>query len=520
MESSQKERALKKLDTEIDRDIDKLIDASKGSTISELLWWLYLLHLNRVVRSNLDIIPEGVNENSIKAVTSMGEESLKYLIQLNIKYRRNELQQYGEYIVFNQRLTDYLFKNANILNSKYETYSFVNLFEVSVHGDRDRYVKIDMSEVKTNPEVKQFFDYFVRIDRDNFLKKNSKKLHTEFINNFYNEYRDYEDLFKEEFKISLKKFIKLLIFLFDTIRAKMKSVENKLPRMENGKIDVLTYQAFNNFSEVFLFKEADLKTRFGKDTLDVIHRMTFKTEEFNERELRYYLLSRCPFINIGQGIILVSPELILDSLFINIHYTLLEASGKIKEEYKKRYSDKFLDSIVRIAEKAGFVEVSRGTDLFEGKRNIGDIDLILKNNSEKYLLIEAKNHALPLNVYFKDLEAVKNHLEYLKNEWEKKVLIRHNHVKCKSKDYDIGDNYKYIIVSKYPEIISHYSELLILSIHEFEWFINNNSADFNFSEIYSQIYETGVGDLSLNDIKHLHEDGFLLMSKDSPIINS
>ena len=54
------------------------------------------------------------------------------------------------------------------------------------------------------------------------------------------------------------------------------------------------------------------------------------------------------------------------------------------------------------------------------KKTIGDIDLILKNNEGSHLLIEAKNHALPLAVYFKDSDKTLAHLEYLQNEWEKR----------------------------------------------------------------------------------------------------
>jgi hypothetical protein len=268
----------------------------------------------------------------------------------------------------------------------------------------------------------------------------------------------------------------------------MKMVENNLPKLPNGNIDVCSYNAFEDFSNAFIFDIDDIKRRYGNNVLNVIKRMTFDPNKFNENELRFHQITREPFINLANDLLLVSPELLLDSLFTNIHYSLLEGCKEVREEYKKRSSDRFVDSIVKVANKIGYIEMSRELDLYEGKRSIGDVDLILKNDNDEYILVEAKNHALPLNVYFKGIEFTQQHLCYLKNEWEKKVLIRYEHIRQNYKKYNIGDKYRYIIISIFPEIISHYSDLTILSLFEFEDCINNGFDEFDFNKIYYRIY--------------------------------
>ena len=106
---------------------------------------------------------------------------------------------------------------------------------------------------------------------------------------------------------------------------------------------------------------------------------------------------------------IISPEILLDSFFVNSHYSLLEA-GELKEQYKKRYAKVFVDKILEKANVCGFEEVARDLDLYEGKNEIGDIDLVVKNGKNEYLLIEAKNHSIPMDVHFHDLEATEKDL--------------------------------------------------------------------------------------------------------------
>ncbi|MBA7542946.1 hypothetical protein ES705_35271 [subsurface metagenome] len=136
--------------------------------------------------------------------------------------------------------------------------------------------------------------------------------------------------------------------------------------------------------------------------------------------MQYNLIARQPIIEKDEYYI-ISPELILDSIFINSHYSLLEI-GELKELYKMRSSKIFVDNIRQKAERFGFDEFARDLELYEGKNQIGDLDLVVKNGEDEFLLIEAKNHSLPMNVYFHDFEATKNRLSQLINEWENKTI--------------------------------------------------------------------------------------------------
>ena len=58
-----------------------------------------------------------------------------------------------------------------------------------------------------------------------------------------------------------------------------------------------------------------------------------------------------------------------------------------------------------------FHYLSRQPFLMEGKNTIGNIDLIMRNKETgNTLLIEAKNHTLPLDVYFVSPAAIKSHV--------------------------------------------------------------------------------------------------------------
>lgn len=504
---SEKERALEKLNLEIRKDIRKLIDSGSNTCFSELLYFAYLLHTNRL-RNMYPDIARGVSVEMMQVYTSLTEETLKYLIQICVKFglKRYNSEPYNHFLISN------MIQSGNILNSKYESKSLIDLFEVEVYGERDRYLKLDMKAVNSNDDVKRFFDYFIRIDRDNTIKK-SKERYPKFLVNFEKEYKDYEDLFEQEMGIELNQFVQIYKFIIDTIIERGKKIEPTLPTLPNGNINDLDFRSFIKISNSYIFDQDEIQKHFGLSGVCMVGKLIFSSERFNPNELRYYELTRRPIIRLSGKQLLVSPELMLDSLFTNTHYSLLESSTRVKEEYKQRYADKFLDSIAKIADKHGFREYDRNINLYEGKNMIGDIDLLVKNDNNQHLLIEAKNHALPLSVYFKDLQSTQAHLRDLKEKWEKKVLKRQKHLDINYEKYGIGSNFKYIVVSRFPEIISHYSNLLILSLYEFEtWMEDGFSYNKTFADIYSIAYAS-KNDLSSGEIHQLKEIGHIPWSE-------
>ena len=76
------------------------------------------------------------------------------------------------------------------------------------------------------------------------------------------------------------------------------------------------------------------------------------------------------------------------------------------------------------------------------KKDYGDIDLILQHQTTgNYLLVEAKNHALPLDVYFRSHKHTEAHLERTK-DWERKVAGRLSYLARHSSEIGITNPYK------------------------------------------------------------------------------
>ena len=186
---------------------------------------------------------------------------------------------------------------------------------------------------------------------------------------------------------------------------------------------------------------------------------------------------------------IISPELLVDSLFLNFHYTLLE-NKQHSEKHKKIMSDIFVNEILDIGKKYGFVYFTSELELYQGKNKLGDIDLILRHEKLDFdILIEAKNHTVPLSVYHGVYEEINKRLKELKSGWENKVDKRYKHLIGNYEKYNIKKNFKYLIVTRYPEILSHHSDYLVLSTFEFDFYLQNNTDFSNFSDLFNELYK-------------------------------
>ena len=503
-----KERALKKLETEINKDIQKLILGAKICGVFELLHFMYYLHWSRL----LHLFPnaETKDKPKLKIFSSSIEESLKFLISLITKYGKSNFNYDKDNKIepLNNDLVAELLKLSNLINAKFENFSMINLFDVSVYGERDRYLRIDMSNVQTDKELKNIFNYFVRTDIDNNLKKSESTLHNDLINNFKKEYLPFDDLFVKEIGVTVNEFCDLIDTILNLITERIKEKQDSFPKLENGNVDIQDYRTFIGFSFCYLIDKKELYDKFESKFHSVLKRLTFVPTEFNENELRFHLVTRRPLIELNNTLA-ISPELILDSIFTNTHYSLLESSD-IKQEYISKKSDYFVNEIVEIANRFGYVETDRELELYERKNQIGDLDVVLKNKDGHFLIIEAKNHALPLDIYFKDVTKTREHLEYLKDKWESKVIKRKNHLAEKHLSYGIEKNHKYIVVSLFPEIISHFSDILVLSIKEFEMYLENYDLDISFENFYSELYKKYGQQYTEEEIEELRQANIVL----------
>ncbi|WP_395045169.1 hypothetical protein [Flavobacterium sp.] len=503
-----REKALEKLTIEVNKDIENLCEITKNCNFLELLYFIYQLHWIRLLQHFPNA--KKANPNVLSVYSNTIEESLKYLISLSAKFGNwNIVTTKDNEPYFNLKLVQFLIKQTTLINSKYESESLVKLFNVEVSGERNRYVKIDMSNVKTDENVKKLFDYYIRIDEDNNIKKNSKKDKDNLLKNFAEEYSSFDDLFTQEMGVSLTDFIYFINKTIDDVTAKILKNEKQFDILENGNVDVNTFSTFINFAKCYVTSKSFFLESLDKKFEQVLNKLTLDYENFNPKELKHHQITRQPFI-AKKDTLIISPELILDSLFTNIHYSLIEATN-IKAEYIARQSSFFLDKILAIATKFDYEEISRELDLYEGKNQIGDIDILFRHKSGEYLLVEAKNHALPMDIYFKDVTKTNEHLKYLQNAWEKKVLRRVKHLKDYHIEYDIPKNHKYIVVSRFPEVISHYSDLLIFSIQEFEeWLLNFNEVE-NFNEFNEKYYDKIGSKFTDEELKEMQDANLFLM---------
>lgn len=498
-----KDKALEKLSIELDKDIENLCAISKNCGVLELLYFIYQLHWTRLLQHFPNA--KNVNPDVLSAYSNTLEESLKYLISLASKFGHWKIATNKEKSApyFNLELVQFLIKQATLINSKYESESLIKLFNVEVSGERNRYIKIDMSNAQTDENVKKLFDYFIRIDEDNNIKKNSKKDKDNLLKNFIDEYSSFADLFQQEMEVSLEDFASFIHKTLDSVTDKIKENESKFDLLENGNVEVNTFNTFINFAKCYITTKSSFLKSFDKPFEEVLKRLTFDFDTFNPKELKYHQLTRQPFI-AKDNTLVISPELILDSLFTNIHYSLIE-SPIIKAEYIARQASSFLDKIAAIASKFDYTEVNREIDLYEGKNQIGDIDILFRHTTGNYLLIEAKNHALPMDIYFKDVSKTNEHLKYLQDAWEKKVVRRVNHLKTLHNNYDIPANHRYIVVSRFPEVISHYSDLLILSLQEFdEWLSNYNEVE-TFEKFNKEYYDKIGNKFTIEELKEMQD---------------
>ena len=124
-------------------------------------------------------------------------------------------------------------------------------------------------------------------------------------------------------------------------------------------------------------------------------------------------------------------------------------------------------------------------------------------------MVEGKNHALPLPVYFKSPEAIDKHLAR-NRDWEDKVKRRIAHLHSTSPSYKVEGPWDYIVVSLMPEPLSHQSDLLILSLEELEQWLLQEPRDLSFANFYENAYKPEEPTMSMEEINRLQKKGYFL----------
>lgn len=499
-----KERAIDKTNLEISKDINEVIEIAKRLGVGEIFYYLHYLHFIRLIKV-FGNVPENQKEVSAVYVRQM-TDAYKYIIQVLFKHSPKQFVKNSINNSFiNPKGVQFLTGVVLGINSKYETLSFLTLFDnLEVYGERGQFVKLHLETVTKDERLNKFFNYAVRADRENDLQKKNVRTKNDFLKHFSDEYIPYSDLFEVEFTITLDDFINLIDYILETVTSQIQANEKKYVFLENGKVDIQAYGTIMLFGNSLLINKQILIDKFGQNSKKIIERLTFKPTEFEEQQLRYNLIARQPLLDYGDKL-LVSPEILLDSLFVNSHYSLLEASSS-KEEYKKRYSSIFVDKISQIAGKYDYTEVTRELELFDGKNQIGDLDLVLKSSNNQYLLVEAKNHTIPMDVYFHDFEATEKRLAYLTKEWEAKVDRRFKHLHVNYANYSIAPTFTYIVISKSPEILSHFSNYLVLNLSEFEYWLSQDDTTLTFQKVFEDFYKMNEDTFTPEQMEQMQKD--------------
>jgi hypothetical protein len=255
--------------------------------------------------------------------------------------------------------------------------------------------------------------------------------------------------------------------------------------------------------------DPELETALSSDFLAYLRRTPFDPNEIADSELRFHYVSRRPFL-IGDKFAIFSPELVFDSMLGNTHYTFLE-SIKSKQKYMELSAVQFIDEIAAVAAHAGYREVGRDIYLKEGKKDIGDIDLFLWNaETDHSLLIEAKNHALPLPVFFRSPVAIDEHVSR-NRDWESKVKRRIDHLRGENTSFCVLGAWDYQVVTLMPEPLAHCTDLFVLSIDEFKQWLAENPRPESFSELHNILHVTQSETYSPAEMQKLQSDGFVLL---------
>ncbi|WP_211958619.1 hypothetical protein, partial [Cupriavidus numazuensis] len=396
---------------------------------------------------------------------------------------------------------------ARHINAKFESESLLHVGEVRVYGERDEECAVDLAAGMRDPRRAMYLHYGLRIKRSTMRGKDQLLSVEALVERLKAEYADVADLFEAESGISLASYCDGMLELNAALKSRGELSDDACAD-KKGRIDPEKASTFIAVARGYAFTDAELVEAINPEFLAYLRHHPFDSTAQSDAELKFHYLSRRPFL-IGLGVSVLSPDLVYDSLLDNTHFTLLENEAS-KPAYMARRAVQFIDQIAVAAARAGYKEAARDVYLHAGKKQLGDIDLVLRNKSTgHHLLIEAKNHALPLAVYFRAPEAVDEHVERSR-DWERKVERRIQHLKEHSSAYAIEGPWDYIVVTRMPEPLSHLSHLLMLSLDEFSHWVMQEPRPSRFTDIYAKMYRPSEAEVSVDDMRQLHAERLIL----------
>lgn len=482
-----KNEIISKTQQHIYKLINKSMDIAKQCSCLDILLCIVQYHFIRYSENK----EYNGKINSITKAREVSCDSIKYVIQLLLKYSsKKDLRNYKNNIQNELSKTIELIQLANEITTYAENISLIQLSEdVSFTNDQKNIIRNNFEEVFSKPGTKEFAQYQNRVDYSNSIEVNNFKTENEMYDYFRNEYLPYAKLFEEETLCTIEDYIALNKSIIKIISDNLRNIEPKLFYDSKNCLKINDLRNYLLLIPNYIIPLKELLEKLDTSQAFLLCRLILESNDIDIYNLRYYEITRKPFIRI-EGSLFICPEFLLESICLNTHYSLLENSS-VKQTYIKQASDIFVDKIESLATKYGFSTFMKEHDLYDGKRCIGDLDIVLRRE-DFFLIIEAKNYSLPLNVYFHDLDETKKYKDYLIQNWEKHVIERNDYVRNHFSDLGMSSNFKYIYVTRWPEILSHFSNFLCLSFNEFEFYLNNQNMDISFGEIYEALYDQDI----------------------------
>jgi len=504
-------RSIAKLHQELSKDVGAAVNLAKTCGLWEILRFCYLLRIGRAMRLDPKFVPNLSRADLIEM--QLRDDALMYAISLAAKHGnwRRHASAINSFENFDNGRVDRLERVTRQVNAKFETEVLLNVAEVRVLGSRDQECEVDIAAGIKDPLRAMYLEFGLRIEQSTMQMKSDLRSAEELIERLRRDYADLGDLFESDNGISLDAFCDGMLDLQKMFRIKGEVQEQKVAFRTNGDIDIEARQTFIAIARGFHFTDTELASSLSSVFVSYMKRNPFDEEKLSDSELRFHYLTRRPFL-MGEGFFILSPDLIFDSLLDNVHFTLLE-SDVAKDEYKKHSAAQFVDQIARAAIPAGYAEIARDVDLVKGKQKLGDIDLVLTNASTGHtLFVEAKNHALPLPVYFRKPQALDAHIMATR-DWEKKVSRRIEHLRSDSPSYFVTGAWDYLIVSRMPEPLSHVTDLLVLSVSEFSKWVTQTPRPSSFLNFYQAFYRMNFANMSKDEMQRLIDEGYFLVRR-------
>jgi flagellin-specific chaperone FliS len=402
----------------------------------------------------------------------------KYLISLlaSVQNLPTEFEKVSE-----KRLIENLVDCVRGINDKYQAINGINFYGNASLDTITNQVTIKIDKLSSDPFVKSLNSYGIRVQRNLNKDLELKSIETG-IDEVLDGFAIFNDLINVAIGISTIEIKEIVLRLKNEIDLRYTDAYDKFNFKEK---DVINSEDYNNhilFTSLLMFSKEHLLEIHPKIN-EFIEVFTFNPQDFDPFELRYNYIDKKSIIKLGDFYI-ISFELLVNSLHAGLHYSLLE-SDATKENYKRRESSLFEEKISGIALKYGFKTTERNVDLYEGKRNLGDIDLILGNADGRTIYVEAKSYSLHSNIQAHDPIEMQRQLSIQREKWESKVQQRIEYLK----KHKGNSTVEYIIVTKKPEILSHFSDILVLNIREFEYWLENGG-NIDFETLYTDLYDS------------------------------